>query len=88
MLILHGFWCSLATYRVRAGLLLKGVAFEKRMHETALADLALASHLAGAERFGVDTAAFPRAAGVGRALLEAPAIAAAHPLRQPGAPAG
>ncbi len=33
MLILHGFWRSLATYRVRAGLLLKGVAFEERMHD-------------------------------------------------------
>ena len=213
MLILHGFWRSLATYRVRAGLLLKGVAFEERMHDLdrgdqhspafralnpasavpaleggtaqpltqslailewleethptppllppdpagrarvralflltaadahpivvprvqarlaaqfgadeaarrawsahwfteglaayeaqlapgatrchgdvlTIADLALASHIAGGERFGADVEAFPRVAGVGRALLQVPAIAAAHPRRQPGAPAG
>lgn len=33
MLILHGYWLSLATYRVRAALKLKGVAFEERMHD-------------------------------------------------------
>ena len=35
MLILHGYWLSLATYRVRAALKLKGVAFEERMHDLA-----------------------------------------------------
>ena len=33
MLILHGYWLSLATYRVRIALKLKGVAFEERMHD-------------------------------------------------------
>ncbi len=33
MLILHGVWRSLAAYRVCAGLLLRGVAFEERMHD-------------------------------------------------------
>lgn len=33
MLVLHGYWLSLATYRVRAALLLKGIAFEERMHD-------------------------------------------------------
>lgn len=32
MLLLHGYWLSLATYRVRAALKRKGVAFEERMH--------------------------------------------------------
>ncbi len=33
MLILHSFWLSLATYRVRIALTLKGVAFEERTHD-------------------------------------------------------
>ena len=33
MLILHSFWLSLATYRVRIALHLKGVAFEERAHD-------------------------------------------------------
>ncbi len=35
MLILHGYWLSLATYRVRAALKFKGIAFEERMHDLA-----------------------------------------------------
>lgn len=38
MLILHGYWLSLATYRVRAALLLKGIAFEERMRNLAQGD--------------------------------------------------
>ena len=33
MLILHSFWLSLATYRVRIALDLKGVAFKERAHD-------------------------------------------------------
>ena len=33
MLILHSFWLSLATYRVRIALRLKGVEFEERTHD-------------------------------------------------------
>lgn len=33
MLILHSFWLSLATYRVRIALSLKGVPFEERAHD-------------------------------------------------------
>ena len=51
-----------------------------------LADLALASHLIGAERFGVDVTPFARVAAVGAALFQLPAFAAAHPRLQRGAP--
>ena len=59
-----------------------------RCHEETLsiADLALASHLIGAERFGVDVAPFPRVAAIGAALFQVPEIAAAHPRLQRGAP--
>lgn len=59
-----------------------------RCHEETLsiADLALASHLVGAERFGVDLTSFPRTAAVGASLLAIPEFAAAHPRHQIGAP--
>ncbi len=59
-----------------------------RCHAEALsiADLALASHLIGVERFGVDLTEFPRTAAVGASLFEIPEFAAAHPRLQIGAP--
>ena len=51
-----------------------------------IADLALASHLIGVERFGVDLTAFPRTAAVGASLFAIPEFAAAHPRLQLGAP--
>ena len=51
-----------------------------------IADLALASHLIGVERFGVDLTAFPRTAAVGASLFAVPEFAAAHPRLQLGAP--
>ena len=59
-----------------------------RCHGEALsiADLALASHLIGAERIGVDLAEFPRTAAVGDSLFAIPEFAAAHPRLQLGAP--
>lgn len=51
-----------------------------------IADLALASHLIGAARFGVDMTPFPRAAAVGESLFAIPEFAAAHPRFQLGAP--
>lgn len=51
-----------------------------------LADLALASHLVGAARFDVDLGPFPRVAAVGASLFALPAVAAAHPRLQMGAP--
>jgi maleylacetoacetate isomerase len=53
-----------------------------------IADLALASHLIGSARFGVDVDAFPRVAAVGRALFALPEVAAAHPKLQIDAPQG
>ena len=50
------------------------------------ADLALASHLLGVARFGVDLAEFPRVAAVGASLFAIPEFAAAHPRLQRGAP--
>ena len=59
-----------------------------RCHGEALsmADLALASHLIGVERFGVDLKEFPRTAAVGECLFALPEFAAAHPRFQLGAP--
>lgn len=51
-----------------------------------IADLALASHLIGAARFGVDLAELPRTAAVGASLSAIPEFAAAHPRFQLGAP--
>ena len=63
----HWFREGLAAYEA---LLVDGAT---RCHnETlSLADLALASHLIGAERFGVDVSAFPRVATVGASLFKA-----------------
>jgi len=60
-----------------------------RCHGDALtiADLALASHLIGAARFGVDLGAFPRVASVGKALFALPEVAGAHPKLQIDTPA-
>lgn len=51
-----------------------------------IADLALASHLIGCARFGVDLGPFPNVRRIGDALLAMPAFAAAHPDRQADAP--
>lgn len=51
-----------------------------------IADLALASHLIGVARFGVDLTEFPRTAAVGASLFAIPEFAAAHPRFQLGAP--
>ena len=51
-----------------------------------LADIALASHLIGAERFGVDLVPFPRVRAVGASLSQLPEVAAAHPDLQRDAP--
>ena len=53
-----------------------------------LADLCLASHVAGAQRFGVDLLPFPAVRRIHEACMALPAFADAHPRRQPGAPAG
>ncbi len=59
-----------------------------RCHDEKLsiADLALASHLIGAERYGVDLSPFPRISAVGAALMQLPEFAAAHPNLQRGSP--
>ncbi len=60
-----------------------------RCHDERLsiADLALASHRVGAERFGVDLAAYPKFSAVTTSLMAIPEVAAAHPRLQRGAPA-
>ena len=50
--------------------------------QLSIADLALASHLIGAARFGVDVAPFPRVKAVGDALFALPEVAASHPNLQ------
>ncbi|KTS11267.1 maleylacetoacetate isomerase, partial [Methylobacterium radiotolerans] len=52
------------------------------------ADLCLVSLWVGTGIFGIDTAAYPTVAQIAEACLALPAVAEAHPLRQPGAPQG
>ncbi len=52
-----------------------------------IADLGIASHRIGAERFDVEIAPFPKFSAVTNALLTLPEFAAAHPRHQRGAPA-
>ena len=51
------------------------------------ADLCLVSLWVGTGLFGVDTAAFPTVRRIAETCLALDAVARAHPLRQPGAPA-
>ena len=53
-----------------------------------MADACLASHVAGAERFKADLQPFAAVRRIQAACMALPAFADAHPLRQPGAPAG
>nr|NKR04531.1 maleylacetoacetate isomerase [Escherichia coli] len=50
------------------------------------ADLCLVSLWVGTGIFGVETAAYPTVARIAAECLALPAVAEAHPLRQPGAP--
>jgi maleylacetoacetate isomerase len=77
----HWFREGLAAYEA---LLPEGAT---RCHNETLsvADLALASHLIGAERFGIDVSAFARVAVVGASLFELPEIESSHPRHQVGA---
>jgi maleylacetoacetate isomerase len=51
-----------------------------------IADMALASHVAGAQLFKCDMAVAPRLMRVVGQCMQLPAFAKAHPLAQPGAP--
>jgi maleylacetoacetate isomerase len=52
-----------------------------------MADICLASHVAGAGFFNVDVAPFPTVKRIADACMAIDAFAQAHPLKQPGAPA-
>ena len=52
-----------------------------------MADACLASHVAGAQRFGVDLAPYAAVRRIHDACMAMPEFARAHPLKQPGAPA-
>ncbi len=54
--------------------------------EPGLADACLASHVAGAQRFGVDLAPYEAVRRIHDACIAKPEFSRAHPLRQPGAP--
>lgn len=51
-----------------------------------LADICLASHVAGAERFGVSLDDYPNVRRIHEACMAMPEFSSAHPLRQAGAP--
>jgi len=53
-----------------------------------IADCCLASHVAGAQRFKVDLAAYSTVCRIHDACMAMPEFASAHPLKQTGAPAG
>ena len=53
-----------------------------------IADICLASQIAGANFYKVDLAPYPTVRRIGETLAGIDAFARAHPLRQPGAPAG
>ena len=55
--------------------------------EPGMADACLASHVAGAQRFGVDLTPFAAVRRIHDACMERPDFSRAHPLRQQGAPA-
>lgn len=54
--------------------------------QVTLADICLASHLLAFMFFKLDASAYPTAVAINERLQALPAFAAAHPLRQPGAP--
>ena len=54
--------------------------------EPGMADACLASHVAGAQRFGVDLAPYPAVRRVHESCMARQEFVRAHPLRQPGAP--
>ena len=51
-----------------------------------LADICLASHVAGSQRFGVDLAPYANVRHIHDACMAMPEFASAHPLKQAGAP--
>jgi maleylacetoacetate isomerase/maleylpyruvate isomerase len=55
--------------------------------QVTIADICLASQVAGAQFFNVDLAQFPNVARIADACQQIDAFAGAHPLRQKGAPA-
>ena len=78
----HWFREGLTAYEA----LLPGGATRCHNETLSIADLGLASHLVGAARFNVSLESFPRVAGIGKALMALPEIAAAHPTLQIDAP--
>jgi maleylacetoacetate isomerase len=54
--------------------------------QVSLADICLASHLLAFMFFKLDDSAYPTAVAINERLQALPAFAAAHPLKQPGAP--
>ncbi len=78
----HWFREGLAAYEA----LLPEDATRCHAETLSIADIALASHLIGAARFGVSLRGFPRVARVGESLAAIPEFAAAHPDLQSDAP--
>ena len=79
---LHNYWRSSAAYRVWIARHGGTYGFGDR---PSLADCCLVPQLYSAERFAVPLDAFPRIVAAGAAARMLPAVAAAHPDRQPNA---
>jgi maleylacetoacetate isomerase len=80
-------------HRAALGALEEHLAGEKETgtychgEQVTVADICIASQIAGANFFKVDLAAYPTVARIAATCMKNDAFARAHPLKQPGAPA-
>ena len=87
---LYGFWRSIASFRVRVALKLKGLLSWRRPSPFALgttpglADICIAGQVVGAHFVKLDMAPFPTVTRLADRCFSLPAFATSHPFEQPG----
>jgi maleylacetoacetate isomerase len=79
----------MGTALAQGGVVRAGAASRHRKghRQITIADICLASQVAGAKFFKVDLAPYPTVARIAATCAKNDAFARAHPLKQPGAPA-